>query len=65
MKRTLAVVIDANRVTCGKCKNLTDYGELYSNAHCSVFLASMEWFTDKPAGFRRCAPCLAAEKATQ
>lgn len=56
-RRTLQIHIDANRVTCGKC-------ELVSAAdNCRVFHAPLQRVDrGEHVTFRRCAPCLAAER---
>lgn len=61
MTRHLTIAIDANRVTCGKCEWLRDVTEpnWVPRASCDLFLAHMG---KGHSGFRRCAPCLAAER---
>lgn len=68
MKRTLQIHIDANRVTCGKCqkRGLTRHvSACKPSSYCETFY---EWLPGYKRGtaanglFRRCAPCLAAER---
>ena len=63
MKRHLTIAIDANRVTCGEC-----YGQHKNSdnlAICLVFGSYLKGYrldAKWDAPFRRCAPCLAAER---
>ena len=57
MKRTLQITIDANRVTCGKCRLRSSAGPW-----CNLFDAPLYEHNEGVRGLRRCAPCLAAER---
>lgn len=63
MKRTLQIHIDANRVTCGKCRGaVLDMGDYYAGS-CDVFGEPLRRrHGGVIAELHRCAPCLAAER---
>lgn len=67
MKRTLAIVIDANRVTCGKCEHVDGWSRYDGQSQCAIFRGEVLRYTRghwwrKDRIVRRCAPCLAAER---
>ena len=62
MKRHLQITIDANRVTCGKCEHRSQ-PIAGGNCYCPAFYGA--WLPPYRDTYRRCAPCLAAEKETQ
>lgn len=67
-RRTLTIVIDANRVTCGKCVWVTAVRRAHAcnpSATCMLFCDYLPGYKRATAAnglFRRCAPCLAAER---
>lgn len=66
-RRTLTISIDANRVTCGKCRWANEFGG-FALPRCELYDSSLLFDRNRkegaPAsdGWLRCAPCLAAEK---
>lgn len=57
MKRTLTIAIDANRVTCGRCRYVNG---LWCDAFNRVLQASPP-APNLTMHLQRCDPCLAAE----
>lgn len=60
-RRTLTIVIDANRVTCGECEYLKQWRGVRYHADCNLFRYGITVGSEY-GKFRRCAQCLAAER---